>query len=81
MMSKEQNVAAFRRATFDADIAIVEGVMGLFDGRDGTSEDGSTAQIAKWLGAPVVLVLDCWAIARSAAAVVKGYTVCTSSST
>lgn len=74
MMSKEQNAAAFLRATGDADVAIVEGVMGLFDGRDGSSEDGSTAQIAKWLGAPVVLVLDCWAIARSAAAVVKGYT-------
>jgi cobyrinic acid a,c-diamide synthase len=30
-------------------------------------------QIAKWLGAPVVLVVDCWAMARSAAAVIKGY--------
>ena len=30
-------------------------------------------QIAKWLGLPVVLVLDCWALARSAAAMVKGY--------
>lgn len=30
-------------------------------------------QIAKWLGAPVVLVIDCWAMARSAAALVKGY--------
>ena len=47
--------------------------MGLFDGRDGTSDQGSTAQVAKWLGAPVLLVLDCSAIARSAAAVVKGY--------
>ena len=34
--------------------------MGLYDGRDGRSEDGSTAQVAKWLGAPVLLVLDCW---------------------
>ena len=47
--------------------------MGLFDGRDGATEDGSTAQMAKWLGAEVVLVMDCWAIARSAAAMVKGY--------
>lgn len=57
----------------DADVAIVEGVMGLFDGRDGTTEAGSTAQIAKWLGAPVLLTLDCSAVARSAAALVKGY--------
>ena len=47
--------------------------MGLYDGRDGKSEDGSTAQIAKWLGAAVILVLDCWAMARSAAALVKGF--------
>ena len=74
-MDREQNLAAFRRAAADADIAVVEGVMGLFDGRDGASEDGSTAQMAKWLGAPVLLVLDCWALARSAAALVKGFTV------
>jgi cobyrinic acid a,c-diamide synthase len=34
---------------------VIEGTMGCFDGVDGTSEDGSTAQIAKWLNAPVVL--------------------------
>src|SRR2546428_1946362 len=57
----------------DADLAVVEGVMGCFDGIDGTSEEGSTAQIAKWLGASVVLVVDAWASARSAAAVVRGF--------
>ncbi len=56
-----------------ADVAVVEGVMGCFDSVDGTSDEGSTAQIAKWLGAPVVLVLDAWAQARSAAAVVHGF--------
>lgn len=47
--------------------------MGLFDSRDGATDEGSTGQIAKWLRAPVVLVVDCWAMARSAAALVKGY--------
>ena len=46
-------------------------VQGLYDARDGKSEEGSTAQMAKWLGAPAVLVLDCFALARSAAAMVK----------
>lgn len=61
------------RHTADADLAVVEGVMGCFDGYDGTSEDGSTAQIAKWLGAPIVLVVDARAQSRSAAAVVLGF--------
>ena len=55
------------------DVAIVDGVMGLYDGRDGMSEDGSTAQMAKWLEAGVLLVVDCNAMARSVAAVIKGY--------
>ncbi len=59
--------------TSDADFALVEGVMGCFDGIDGTSEDGSTAQVAKWLGAPVVLVIDARSLSRSAAAVVLGF--------
>ncbi|WIA20631.1 hypothetical protein OEZ85_005012 [Tetradesmus obliquus] len=55
MLTRQQVLDTFHRHTADADIAVVEGVMGLFDSRDGSSEDGSTAQIAKWLGAPVVL--------------------------
>ena len=35
--------------------------------------DSSRGQVAKWLGAPVLLVVDCWAMARSAAAMVRGY--------
>lgn len=72
MMSQAQVAAAFNRHIAGADVAVVEGVMGLFDGLDGATEAGSTAQLAKWLGAPVLLVLDCSALARSAAAVVKG---------
>jgi cobyrinic acid a,c-diamide synthase len=56
-----------------ADLCLVEGVMGCFDGLDGTSEDGSTAQVAKWLSAPVVLVVDARATSRSAAALVLGF--------
>src|SRR5258708_23924091 len=46
--------------------------MGCFDGFEGASDDGSTAQVAKWLGAPVVLVIDAKAQSRTAAAVVFG---------
>lgn len=47
--------------------------MGLFDGYDGRSEAGSTAQMAKWLGLPVMLVVGARSMARSAAALVQGF--------
>lgn len=68
------NLACFRARLADTDVAIVEGVMGLYDGRDGRSDVGSTAEMAKLLSAPVLLVLDCWTLARSAAAIIRGYT-------
>ena len=61
------------RHAADADLALVEGVMGCFDGRGATSDEGSTAEVAKWLGAPVVLVVDAGAMARSAGAIVLGF--------
>jgi cobyrinic acid a,c-diamide synthase len=73
MLSQEDNLALFRRHAAAAQVALVEGVMGLFDGYDGLSEAGSTAQMAKWLGLPVLLVVDARAMARSAAALVHGF--------
>jgi cobyrinic acid a,c-diamide synthase len=57
----------------DKDWGVVEGVMGLFDGYDGKSEAGSTAEMAKRLGLPVVLIVDASAMARSVAALVHGF--------
>lgn len=73
MLSKEFNLSNFNREAEDSDVAVIEGVMGLFDGYDGKSEAGSTAQMAKWLGVPVVLLVDAASMARSAAALVQGF--------
>ncbi len=73
MLSRATNQSIFTRQSADAHIAVVEGVMGLFDGYDGRSEAGSTAQMAKWLGLPVVLVVGVRSMARSAAALVQGF--------
>lgn len=62
----------FARAARDAEIAVIEGVMGLFDGFDGGSETGSSAEVAKLLAAPVILVLDVGKMARSAGAIALG---------
>ena len=74
MLSRATNRALFERWAGAADAAVVEGVMGLFDGYDGLSEAGSTAEMAKWLGLPVLLVVDARSMARSAAALVLGFT-------
>jgi cobyrinic acid a,c-diamide synthase len=62
----------FAHGAAGADIAVVEGVMGLFDGRGRTSF-GSTAHVARLLGAPVLLVVDAAAQGRSVAALVAGF--------
>jgi len=62
MLGEAVNRDIFTRAAADADVSIIEGMMGLFD--------GSTAELAKQLDAPVLLVIDGSAMARSAAAMV-----------
>lgn len=73
MMPAETNRRLFRNAMRAADVAVVEGVMGLFDGAKGTTDEGSTAEIAKLLGLPVILVVDASNVARSLAALVMGF--------
>ncbi|MFJ3668707.1 cobyrinate a,c-diamide synthase [Streptomyces sp. NPDC090106] len=63
----------FAHGARGCDIAVVEGVMGMFDGASGEGELASTAQVAKLLRAPVVLVVDASAQARSVAALVHGF--------
>ena len=52
------NRSIFTRAAADADLSIIEGMMGLFDGSSPVNEIGSTAELAKQLDAPVLLVID-----------------------
>jgi cobyrinic acid a,c-diamide synthase len=73
MLSAEANWDVLRDASRDADAVVAEGMMGLFDGKSGDAETGSSAEIAKLLKLPVVLVVDAAKSARSIAAVVLGF--------
>jgi|SRR6187402_44485 len=73
MLSADANRDVLRHASRDADVLLVEGMMGLFDGKNGHTEAGSSAEIAKLLKLPVVLVLDGGKVARSIAAIVLGF--------
>jgi len=72
-MDRETLVQLFGWSSRDADIAVVEGVRGLYDGLTATGDTGSTAEIAKFLHAPVVLVVNARSLAKSAAALVLGF--------
>ncbi len=73
MVGRGWSEALFSRFMAGADVGLIEGVMGLFDGYDGKTESGSSAEMAKWLGVPAVLVVDAKSMARSAAALVRGF--------
>ncbi len=74
MTSRQYVGELFARAARDADVALIEGVMGLFDGASPSTIEGSTAEIARWLDAPVLLVANAHGAARSLAATVRGFT-------
>jgi cobyrinic acid a,c-diamide synthase len=73
MLSRQTVLEIFQRYAADADVCLVEGVMGLYDGASGVDESGSTAQMAKWLGLPVALVVNARSQGRSVAALVRGF--------
>ncbi|MEU4426748.1 cobyrinate a,c-diamide synthase [Actinoplanes sp. NPDC024001] len=73
MVGEEQIGPLFAHGAAGARLAIIEGVMGLYDGRTGAGETGSTAQVAELLQAPVILVVDAAAQGRSVAALVHGF--------
>jgi len=73
LMSEDSVREVFSHASKGADIAIIEGVRGLYEGLEATSDIGSTAQIAKILKCPVILAINARSITRSTAALVSGY--------
>ncbi|GFE17728.1 hydrogenobyrinate a,c-diamide synthase [Streptomyces glebosus] len=73
LCGRDRIAPLFLHGAAGADLALVEGVMGLFDGASGMGELSSTAQVAKLLRAPVVLVVDASSQSRSVAALVHGF--------
>ncbi|MDQ7909691.1 cobyrinate a,c-diamide synthase [Phytohabitans sp. ZYX-F-186] len=73
LVGEERIGPLFAHGAAGADLAVVEGVMGLYDGRVGAGDFGSTAHVAALLAAPVVLVVDASAQGRSVAALVHGF--------
>ena len=71
LMKEDAVREIYAHAAEKADIAVIEGVRGLYEGYDG--DLGSTAQMAKLLRVPVIFVVDARSITRSCAALVKGY--------
>jgi Ni-sirohydrochlorin a,c-diamide synthase len=72
-LSDDQIRSIYSYGCRDADIALVEGVRGLYEGAEALDDTGSTAAVAKTLDLPVILVVSAQSITRSAAAIVKGF--------
>ncbi|WFE20111.1 cobyrinate a,c-diamide synthase [Solwaraspora sp. WMMD937] len=73
LVGEERVAPLFVHGAAGADLAVIEGVMGLYDGRVGGADVGSTAQVAALLAAPVLLVVDAAGQSRSIAALVHGF--------
>ena len=73
MMGNNGIISTLQNIAIDVDVAIIEGVMGLFDGLSGKTDFASTAYVAKILNTPVILVIDAAKAARSIAAMAFGY--------
>ncbi len=73
MMGNNGIISTLQNTAIDVDVAIIEGVMGLFDGLSGKTDFASTAYVAKILNTPVILVIDAAKAARSIAAMAFGY--------
>ncbi|AAT42693.1 cobyrinate a,c-diamide synthase [Picrophilus oshimae] len=72
MSSREKMKEIFIKRSTGSDISIIEGVMGLYDGKQPDKDTGSTAEVARTLKSPVIIVIDISAMARTAAAIILG---------
>lgn len=72
-MEKDALIENFQRGTKKKDIAIIEGVRGLYEGIDPIGEVGSTSHVSKILDSPVILVMNTRSLTKSAAAYIKGF--------
>lgn len=73
LMGRQTLRRTFQRGADGADVALVEGALGLFDGIAPTSDEGSSAELARWLELPVLLVLDGSNLGGSVAALARGF--------
>jgi len=73
MFDRDTLISTFARHSTNADLSVIEGVFGLYDSPDGVSELGSTAEVAKMLACPVILVVDSERANRSLLATVQGF--------